>query len=224
MRAYVGGLRHVLAQLTLTGLQSGRELAPNRRNHHGTPDTRARVRPRSTQHLCRLLRERRWLAPTQARRGSRARQRPCDPRRSQCRCPLAGTRYVPCPGGMHWGLAAVTAAARSDGGPGRRLGLLGRSGPCGCRPFLRLSRPSVGPSRRDCRCRTGSEGRWPGPVGTAVLQPNDVSPNLIRRGGVAQRSGRAQGPSVGARYLRDGDVVALEFTGLAGGVRGDPAG
>ena len=47
------------------------------------------------------------------------------------------------------------------------------------------------------RCRTGSEGRWPGPVGTAVLRRNDVSPNLIRRGAFAQRSARG-GPSVGA--------------------------
>jgi hypothetical protein len=31
-------------------------------------------------------------------------------------------------------------------------------------------------------------------VGTAVLRPNDVSPNLIRRGAFAQRSGRAGGP------------------------------
>ena len=89
--------------------------------------------------------------------------------------------------------------------------------PCGCCPFLRLSRPSLGPSRRDCSCRTGSDGRWPGPVGTAVLRPNDLSTNLIRRGAFAQRSGRAGGPSVGAQYLRDGDVVALEFTGVAGG-------
>jgi hypothetical protein len=80
---------------------------------------------------------------------------------------------------------------------GRRMGLLGRSGPRGCGPFLRLSRPSLGPSRRDCSCRTGSEGRWPGPVGTAVLRPNDVSPNLIRRGAFAQRSGRALGPVSG---------------------------
>jgi hypothetical protein len=55
------------------------------------------------------------------------------------------------------------------------------------------------------------------PVGAAVLRPNDVSPKLIRRGPFAQRSSRAGGPSVGAQYLRDGDVVALEFTGLAGG-------
>ena len=75
--------------------------------------------------------------------------------------------------------------------------------------------PRPEPTR--CSCRTGSEGRWPGPVGTAVLRPNDVSPNLIRRGAFAQRSGRAGGPSVGAQYLRDGDVVALEFTGVAGG-------
>ena len=79
-------------------------------------------------------------------------------------------------------------------GQGRRLGLLGRSGACGCCPFLRLSRPSLGPSRRDCSCRTGSDGRWPGPVGTAVLRPNDLSTNLIRRGAFAQRSGRAGGP------------------------------
>ena len=57
----------------------------------------------------------------------------------------------------------------------------------------------------------------PGTVGTAVLGPNDISPNLIRRGSFAQRSGRAGGPSVGAQYLRDGDVVVLEFTGVAGG-------
>jgi hypothetical protein len=52
-----------------------------------------------------------------------------------------------------------------------------------------------------------------GPVGTAVLRPNDVGPNLIRRGAFAQRSGRAGGPSVGAQYLRDG----LSSRGLAGG-------
>ena len=81
-------------------------------------------------------------------------------------------------------------------GQGRRLGLLGRSGPRRCGPFLRLSRPSLGPSRRDCSCRTGSEGRWPGPVGTTVLRPNDLSPNLIRRGAFALRSGRAGGHQV----------------------------
>ena len=50
-----------------------------------------------------------------------------------------------------------------------------------------------------------------------MLRPNDVSPNLIRRGAFAQRSGRARGPTVGAPYLRDGDVVAQEFTGVTGG-------
>jgi hypothetical protein len=39
---------------------------------------------------------------------------------------------------------------------------------------------------------------------------------------------RGRGPSVGAQYLRDGDVVALEFTGVAGGGAvhrwGDPCG
>src|SRR5258707_4845233 len=63
-------------------------------------------------------------------------------------------------------------------GQGRRVGLLGRSGPCGCCPFLHLSRPSLGPSRRDCSCRTGSERSGPRPVGTAVLRPNYISPNL----------------------------------------------
>src|SRR6478735_510876 len=55
-------------------------------------------------------------------------------------------------------------------GQGRRLGLLGRSGPCGCGPFLRLSRPSLGPNRRDRRCRAGGEGRRSRTVGTAVLR------------------------------------------------------
>ena len=41
---------------------------------------------------------------------------------------------------------------------------------------------------------------------------------LIRPGSFAQRSGRAGGPSVGSQYLRDADVVALEFTAVAGGV------
>jgi class 3 adenylate cyclase len=72
----------------------------------------------------------------------------------------------------------------------RRMGLLGRSGPRRCCPFLRLSPPSLGPSRRDCRCRAGSEGRWPRPVGTAVLRPNDVSTTVIRRG-----SPRPQSPT-----------------------------
>jgi hypothetical protein len=67
------------------------------------------------------------------------------------------------------------------------------------------------------------------PVGAAVLRPNDVSPNLIRRGAFAQRSGRAGGALSGrAQYLRDGDVVALEFTAVAGvvpfTVGGDPGG
>ena len=50
-----------------------------------------------------------------------------------------------------------------------------------------------------------------------MLRPDAISPNLIRRAAFAQRSGRAGEPSVGAQYLRDGDVVALEFTGVAGG-------
>ena len=37
-------------------------------------------------------------------------------------------------------------------------------------------------AERDRRCRTGSEGRWPGPVGATVLRRNDLSPSLIRRG------------------------------------------
>jgi hypothetical protein len=72
---------------------------------------------------------------------------------------------------------------------------LGNVTPCGCCPLLRPSRPSRGPSPRDCSCRRG-EGRWPGPVGTAVLRPNAFSPNLIRRDAVAQRSGRAGGPQL----------------------------
>jgi hypothetical protein len=61
-----------------------------------------------------------------------------------------------------------------------------------------------------------------------MLRPNDVSPNLIRPGALANGPTRAGGPTVGARYLRDGDVVALEFTGVAGvmpfTVGGDPGG
>ena len=103
-------------------------------------------------------------------------------------------------------------------GQGRRLGLLGRSGARAgaAHSYVYHGHPSA---RRDCSCRTGSDGRWPGPVGTAVLRPNDVSPNLIRRGapppnGLAVRGARR---SVGPANFRDGDVVALEFTGVAGG-------
>jgi hypothetical protein len=43
----------------------------------------------------------------------------------------------------------------------------------------------------------------------AVLRRNDVGPNLIRRGALAHRSGRAGGPSVGAQYLRLGSITAV---------------
>ena len=49
--------------------------------------------------------------------------------------------------------------------------------------------PAAEPTNR--RCRTGSEGRWPGPVGTAVVRRNDVSPNLIRPGASANGPARA---------------------------------
>jgi micrococcal nuclease len=57
-----------------------------------------------------------------------------------------------------------------------------RSGPCGCCPFLRLSRPSLGPSLRDRRCRTGGKGRWSRTVGAAMLRRNDLNTRVIRRG------------------------------------------
>ena len=97
-------------------------------------------------------------------------------------------------------------------GQGRRLGLLGRSGPCPCSPFLRLSRASLAradqiplPNRKR-RPRAGACGgrrAWAKQLRSQSDSPRCLRPTVRPPGG----------PSVGAQYLRDGDVVALEFTG-----------
>ena len=67
------------------------------------------------------------------------------------------------------------------------------------------------PSRRDCRCRTGGKGRH-----ASAKRPHYHSDSSRGASAKPSRCARAR-PSVGAQYLRDGDVVAREFTGVAGG-------
>ena len=78
---------------------------------------------------------------------------------------------------------ACTTATADLGlpGQGRRMGLLGRSGPRGCGPFLHLSRPSLGPGQRDRRCRAGGKGRGPRTVQATMFRRNDLSTRVIRR-------------------------------------------